>query len=77
MTVTATAISISNVTANAIVTGIVSGEASSGPSQRAFDFVHRVDHETMTAAAEIWVSIRQTSRYVRSCGVCLPPHAAP
>src|SRR5579863_4645120 len=66
-TVTANAIGTVSVNVN------VSGEESSGQPPRAFGFVHRVDH---VADAGVWASTRQTPHYAKSCGVCLPPHAA-
>ena len=42
VTVTATLVVTMNVNVS------VSGEASNGPSLRAFDFVHRADYGTMT-----------------------------
>jgi hypothetical protein len=60
---------------NAIVSVNVNEVVSSGQLPRAFGFVHRVDHEA--DVGEVWVSTRQTSHYVSSCGGCLPPHAAP
>ena len=76
-TVTATL----KVTTKVIVISIlsVSGEASNGPSPKAFDSVHRADHEMTTEnALNVRVSSRQTFRqHARSCNVCSPPPAVP
>lgn len=57
-----------------IVSASASGEASNGPSLRAFDSVHRADHEmTMGDAVNALVSSRQTfHQHARS-----PPPAVP
>jgi hypothetical protein len=67
-TVTATLKVTMNVSEN------VSGEVSNGPSLRAFDSVHRADHEmTMGDVVNVQVSSRQTfHQHVRS-----PPPALP
>jgi hypothetical protein len=67
------------VTAKRIVIVIVSGEASNGPSSRAFDFVRRADHETTTGdAVNVWVLSRQTfHQHAKPCNGCLPPLAVP
>jgi hypothetical protein len=51
-----------------------SGEASNGPSLRAFDSVHHADREmTMGDAVNVGVSSRQTFHQ----HVCSPPPALP
>jgi hypothetical protein len=74
-TVTATAILTK--TTNVILILSVNGEASNGPSPRAYDSVHLADHETGDAL-NVWESSRQTYRqHERSSNACSPPPAVP